>query len=106
MLHSVADPGFMIVLCVCVCSVCVCVLILPLDQPLVFLGSKVRYDQLLPWLSAGELFAMCPVDAHPGVAVEPVADSSRYFILRLLDPSGMCNLSYTEASKPHGSAAA
>ncbi len=37
---------------------------------------------------AGELFAMCPVDAHPGVAVEPVSDSSRYFILRLLDPSG------------------
>jgi hypothetical protein len=38
--------------------------------------------------SAGELFAMCPVDAHPGVAVEPVSDSSRYFVLRLADPSG------------------
>lgn len=37
---------------------------------------------------SGELFAMCPVDAFPGVAVEPVSDSSRYFILRLLDPSG------------------
>lgn len=36
----------------------------------------------------GELFAICPVEAHPGIAVEPVSDSSRYFILRLLDPSG------------------
>ena len=34
---------------------------------------------------------MCPVDAHPGVAVEPVSDSSRYFVLRLADPSGICN---------------
>ena len=32
---------------------------------------------------------MCPVDAHPGVAVEPVSDSSRYFVLRLADPSGI-----------------
>ena len=58
------------------------------------------YVSSLPWLLgsctksalpyyAGELFAMCPVDAHPGVAVEPVSDSSRYFVLRLADPSGM-----------------
>ena len=37
---------------------------------------------------SGELFALCPVDKFPGVAVEPVSDSSRYFVLRLLDPSG------------------
>lgn len=40
-------------------------------------------------LFAGELFAICPVDAFPGLAVEPVSDSSRYFVLRLKDPSGM-----------------
>lgn len=37
---------------------------------------------------SGELFAMCPVDAHPGVAVEPVSDSSRYFVLKLEESSG------------------
>jgi len=37
---------------------------------------------------SGELFALCPVDKFPGVAVEPVSDSSRYFVLRLQDPSG------------------
>lgn len=37
---------------------------------------------------SGELFAMCPVDKFPGLAVEPVSDSSRYFVLRLEDPSG------------------
>lgn len=38
--------------------------------------------------NTGELFAACPVDAYPGVAVEAVMDSSRYFVLRLKDPSG------------------
>ncbi|XP_019852765.1 PREDICTED: NECAP-like protein CG9132 [Amphimedon queenslandica] len=37
---------------------------------------------------SGELFAVCPVDSFPGLAVEPVSDSSRYFVLRLKDPSG------------------
>lgn len=36
----------------------------------------------------GELFAQCPVDAFPGLAVEPVSDSSRYFVLRLEDSTG------------------
>jgi hypothetical protein len=36
----------------------------------------------------GELFASCPVDSFPGLAVEPVSDSSRYFVVRLKDPSG------------------
>ena len=37
---------------------------------------------------SGELFAQCPVEAHPGIAVEPVMDSSRYFVLRIKDDSG------------------
>jgi hypothetical protein len=37
---------------------------------------------------SGELFASCPVDSFPGLAVEPVSDSSRYFVVRLKDPSG------------------
>ncbi|KAK9816945.1 hypothetical protein WJX72_007270 [[Myrmecia] bisecta] len=35
----------------------------------------------------GELFAMCPVPlGQRNIAVEPVGDSSRYFVLRLVDP--------------------
>ena len=44
----------------------------------------------------GELFALCPVDSFPGLAVEPVSDSSRYFVLRLQDSSGWCLQSYNE----------
>ena len=36
----------------------------------------------------GELFAKCPIDNYPGVAVEPVSDSSRYFVLRIQDDNG------------------
>ncbi|XP_064460615.1 NECAP-like protein CG9132 [Ornithodoros turicata] len=36
----------------------------------------------------GELFAKCPIDKYPGVAVEAVMDSSRYFVIRLQDDSG------------------
>ncbi|XP_076321849.1 NECAP-like protein CG9132 isoform X2 [Tachypleus tridentatus] len=36
----------------------------------------------------GELFAKCPVDKYPGIAVESVLDSSRYFVLRIHDDSG------------------
>ena len=38
----------------------------------------------------GELFAQCPVDAYPSAAVEQVLDSSRYFVIRIQDGSGMC----------------
>ncbi|KAI8795420.1 adaptin ear-binding coat-associated protein 1 [Biomphalaria glabrata] len=38
--------------------------------------------------NSGELFAQCPVDAYPGIAVESVMDSSRYFVLRIKDESG------------------
>ncbi|XP_077259155.1 NECAP-like protein CG9132 isoform X2 [Temnothorax americanus] len=36
----------------------------------------------------GELFAKCPVETYPGIAVEPVTDSSRYFVLRIQDDDG------------------
>lgn len=36
----------------------------------------------------GQLFANCPVDAYPGVAIEPVSDSSRYFVLRIIHDDG------------------
>lgn len=37
---------------------------------------------------SGALFANCPVEAYPGVAIEPVSDSSRYFVLRIQDDNG------------------
>lgn len=39
-------------------------------------------------LAVGELFAICPVRSFPGADVEPVSDSSRYFVLKLEDTSG------------------
>jgi hypothetical protein len=49
----------------------------------------VQHDITEPALCAlrsGELFAMCPVPlGQRAVAVEPVSDSSRYFVLRLVD---------------------
>ncbi|KAH0567122.1 NECAP-like protein CG9132 [Cotesia glomerata] len=36
----------------------------------------------------GELFAKCPIDTYPGAAVEPVTDSSRYFVLKIQDDNG------------------
>ncbi|KAF5292614.1 hypothetical protein FQA39_LY13947 [Lamprigera yunnana] len=36
----------------------------------------------------GELFARCPIDAYPGVALEAVSDSSRYFVIRVQDDNG------------------
>ena len=38
--------------------------------------------------NSGELFAKCPIDKYPGVAIEPVSDSSRYFVLRIQDDNG------------------
>lgn len=37
---------------------------------------------------SGELFAKCPIDTYPGAAVEPVTDSSRYFVLKIQDDNG------------------
>jgi len=36
----------------------------------------------------GALFAQAPIDEYPGAAVEPVSDSSRYFVLRIQDDNG------------------
>ncbi|XP_045162808.2 adaptin ear-binding coat-associated protein 1-like isoform X2 [Mercenaria mercenaria] len=38
--------------------------------------------------NSGELFARCPVEQYPGIAVESVTDSSRYFVLRIMDDNG------------------
>lgn len=42
---------------------------------------------LPPW-PVGELFAQAPVKEYPGIAVETVSDSSRYFVLRIQDDNG------------------
>ncbi len=38
--------------------------------------------------NTGELFAACPVDEFPSVAIESVSDSARYFVIRIKDDSG------------------
>lgn len=51
--------------------------------------------------STGAEFAQCPVDAYPGLAVESVTDSSRYFVLRLDNGSGQhafVGMGFTERS--------
>lgn len=37
---------------------------------------------------SGELFAQAPVEQYPGIAVETVTDSSRYFVIRIQDGTG------------------
>uniref|UniRef100_W5MMA4 NECAP endocytosis associated 2 n=1 Tax=Lepisosteus oculatus TaxID=7918 RepID=W5MMA4_LEPOC len=51
--------------------------------------GKMAYIRLEDALCApGELFAQAPVEQYPGIAVEGVADSSRYFVVRIEDGSG------------------
>lgn len=38
--------------------------------------------------STGDLFAKCPIDKYPGVALESVTDSSRYFVVKIQDDNG------------------
>jgi hypothetical protein len=47
------------------------------------LGSKCIIK--LEDKSSGELFASCPVESYPSVAVESVSDSARYFVIRIKD---------------------
>lgn len=49
--------------------------------------GKVAYIKLEDKVS-GELFAQAPVKEYPGITVETVSDSSRYFVLRIQDDSG------------------
>jgi len=37
---------------------------------------------------SGELFAQCPIEEYPGVAIEAVLDSSRYFVVRIQNDAG------------------
>ena len=38
--------------------------------------------------TSGELFAQAPIDQYPGPAVEAVLDSSRYFVIKIVDVTG------------------
>ncbi|XP_054250987.1 adaptin ear-binding coat-associated protein 2 [Indicator indicator] len=38
--------------------------------------------------NSGELYAQAPVEQFPGIAVESVTDSSRYFVIRIEDGNG------------------
>ncbi|KAI8118864.1 NECAP-like protein [Lucilia cuprina] len=38
--------------------------------------------------TSGALFANCPIETYPGVAIEAVSDSSRYFVIRVQDDNG------------------
>ncbi|KAG7469327.1 hypothetical protein MATL_G00127660 [Megalops atlanticus] len=49
--------------------------------------GKVAYIKLEDKIS-GELFAQAPVEEYPGITVETVSDSSRYFVIRIQDDSG------------------
>uniref|UniRef100_A0A0K8TNX5 NECAP PHear domain-containing protein n=1 Tax=Tabanus bromius TaxID=304241 RepID=A0A0K8TNX5_TABBR len=53
---------------------------------LVAFGNKVNLK--LEDKTSGALFANCPVETYPGVAIEAVSDSSRYFVIRVQDDSG------------------
>nr|XP_014347126.1 PREDICTED: adaptin ear-binding coat-associated protein 1 [Latimeria chalumnae] len=49
--------------------------------------GKVAFIKLEDKVS-GELFAQAPIDQFPGIAVETVTDSSRYFVIRIQDGNG------------------
>lgn len=38
--------------------------------------------------NTGKLFAQCPIEAYPGVAIESVTDSSRYFVIKIVNDDG------------------
>ncbi|XP_053307923.1 adaptin ear-binding coat-associated protein 2 [Spea bombifrons] len=64
-----------------------------LDQPAwsgrlrITARGKMAYIKLED-KTTGELFAQAPVEQFPGIAVESVADSSRYFVICVEDGSG------------------
>lgn len=46
--------------------------------------------------TTGGLFANCPIDTYPGVAIESVSDSSRYFVIRVQDDNGKYNFIFVQ----------
>jgi len=46
------------------------------------------FTHVLFIVTAGELFAQCPLDGYPSTAMEQVLDSSRYFVIRIQDELG------------------
>ncbi|OQR77638.1 NECAP-like protein [Tropilaelaps mercedesae] len=64
-----------------------------LDQPdwtgrLKLIAKGTDCNLKLEDKNTGELFAKCPIEEYPGVAIESVTDSSRYFVVRLKDDDG------------------
>jgi len=49
-------------------------------------NKKVRLK--LEDRGSNELFAACPIDQYPGPAIEAVTDSSRYFVIKIVDEGG------------------
>jgi len=43
---------------------------------------------LLLIVTSGELFAQCPLDGYPSIAMEQLLHSSRYFVIRIQDELG------------------
>uniref|UniRef100_A0A2P2HZU6 NECAP-like protein CG9132 n=2 Tax=Hirondellea gigas TaxID=1518452 RepID=A0A2P2HZU6_9CRUS len=37
---------------------------------------------------SGQIFAKCPIEKYPGGSIEAVTDSSRYFVVKILDDGG------------------
>uniref|UniRef100_A0A8C9LCZ4 Adaptin ear-binding coat-associated protein 1 n=1 Tax=Pavo cristatus TaxID=9049 RepID=A0A8C9LCZ4_PAVCR len=57
------------------------------DSPGLALEKQLP-SSVLNSLFVGELFAQAPIDQYPGIAVETVTDSSRYFVIRIQDGTG------------------
>ncbi|CAJ0587199.1 unnamed protein product, partial [Mesorhabditis spiculigera] len=53
---------------------------------LVAIGKKLELR--LEDKGSGQLYAKAPVESYPGVGVESVSDSSRYFVIRLVNENG------------------
>ncbi|CAI5441159.1 unnamed protein product [Caenorhabditis angaria] len=53
---------------------------------LISIGNKVEIR--LEDGDSGDLYAKCPIETHPGQALESVSDSSRYFVIRLQNDNG------------------
>jgi len=48
-------------------------------------GGEKDCELRLEDRGSNELFAACPIETHPGLAVESVTDSSRYFVICIID---------------------